>query len=849
MGATSMFLGVLALLFSGGAVSGLPLGMPPGKSDPAMARVAPDDTMFYISWSGTAAASAESTNRTERLLADPEIRRFVVELKKRLQMAAHQGAGPGENAQVVATELPKLLEMLATRPTAFYVGKFLFAPPVITIDAGLVVNVGDRAAEMEKSLNAVVDVLARGQAKSVTDGGRTWREMTIERDGPKLRWGFVDGYLIAGLDDGTTDRILQRIQSDNVPAWLTTIRKRLPVGQVANTTYVNVKAIAAMAEQLAGIPMEPLQTMGLKNVNSFASITGLDETSSVSRAWLKLDGPATGLISLFAAKPLGADDLKPIPADASIAFAMRVDPAALFATALRVGDALEPGSSDRRLRELARLDKDLGFHVRDDLIKSLGDVWRVYHSPSEGGSLFTGWTGVVSLGDAKKVAEVANIIAENARKVNQTRLDSIRLGSRRPRFVGIKYYEFQDQMVYFMNFVGDESLVAPAWCVTDKELIVSSFPQGINAYLARNKSAPSLATVPAVRKSFENDERPTLLAYYDSKTIFNAVYPLTQTFVNIMCADLQRDGFDIDISLLPSQPAIAKYLKPGTTTVIPAKDGIEFVTRRTLPVGFELVQLFTPFLLDEMGDPTTILDAISPARASRNSATNHLKQIGLAMQNFHDVRASFPAAQSQDKDGKPLLSWRVTILPLLGQRALFNEFDLDEPWDSPHNKRLIPLMPDVYRVPGSKLAAGKTTYLTLRGENTIFPPGGKGTAIRDVTDGTSYTVMVVEAAEDQAIDWTKPDDLKFDAKKPSAGLFGLRNGGFLTVFADVSVHFLLETTPDETLRLIANRNDGKPVDLQNIPRTPIPGRRLRGDAVDPKPPTRLPQRAPRSLNP
>ena len=109
---------------------------------------------------------------------------------------------------------------------------------------------------------------------------------------------------------------------------------------------------------------------------------------------------------------------------------------------------------------------------------------------------------------------------------------------------------------------------------------------------------------------------------------------------------------------------------------------------------------------------------------------NNLKQIGLAIHNYAQANKTFPPAYTVDKDGKPLLSWRVLILPYLEGDDLYSEFHLDEPWDSEHNKKLLSRMPAVFRDPDSKLAAqGKTNYLTVRGEKTVFS-GEKPIAFR-----------------------------------------------------------------------------------------------------------------------
>ncbi|MGD0041961.1 MAG: DUF1559 domain-containing protein [Isosphaeraceae bacterium] len=203
----------------------------------------------------------------------------------------------------------------------------------------------------------------------------------------------------------------------------------------------------------------------------------------------------------------------------------------------------------------------------------------------------------------------------------------------------------------------------------------------------------------------------------------------------------------------------------------------------------------------------------SPLRenAARRVCTNNLLQIGLAMHNYHSRHKTFPPAYSVDKAGKPLLSWRVLILPYLDQEALYKEFHLDEPWDSEHNRALIDRMPPTYHCPGgsSKRAdLGKTTYLTPRGKATIFP-GSEGIKIQKITDGTSNTIFVVDAGNDRAVTWTKPDDWDVDPKLDLKGIFGHHPGGTPFTFADGSVRFIKETVDPKTLEMLITRDGGE----------------------------------------
>src|SRR4029077_10950256 len=149
----------------------------------------------------------------------------------------------------------------------------------------------------------------------------------------------------------------------------------------------------------------------------------------------------------------------------------------------------------------------------------------------------------------------------------------------------------------------------------------------------------------------------------------------------------------------------------------------------------------------------------------RAQCMNNLKQIGLAMHNFHDSNNAFPPAAITDKQGRPLLSWRVAILPYVEQSSLYNSFHLDEPWDSPHNITLVNQMPRVYLCPSEgNPKPGKTTYQVVVGPQTLFPAEGRRIRITDVMDGTSNTFMVGEAS--QAVTWPAPDDLSAGSSLP-----------------------------------------------------------------------------------
>jgi hypothetical protein len=200
--------------------------------------------------------------------------------------------------------------------------------------------------------------------------------------------------------------------------------------------------------------------------------------------------------------------------------------------------------------------------------------------------------------------------------------------------------------------------------------------------------------------------------------------------------------------------------------------------------------------------------------ADTQQMAQRLKQLGLAMHNYLSAYSYFPTAVSFDKEGKKTgLSWRVHLLLFLDEDGLYKQFKLDEPWDSPHNKKLVAKMPAIYRPADPKLAAaGKTRIVGPLGDEVLFPKSNKKVSIAQITDGLSNTIMQVEADDGHAVVWTKPDDLEIDLKKPLSGLAIRPPGAFLVLLADGSVHFLRDTTPTKTVAALFTRNGGEVIE-------------------------------------
>jgi hypothetical protein len=206
-----------------------------------------------------------------------------------------------------------------------------------------------------------------------------------------------------------------------------------------------------------------------------------------------------------------------------------------------------------------------------------------------------------------------------------------------------------------------------------------------------------------------------------------------------------------------------------------------------------------------------LLPAVQSARfaARRASSNNNLKMIGLALHNHHSAFKSLPDAAIRDEDGKPLLSWRVKILPFIEEQGLYEQFHLDEPWDSPHNIKLLEQMPAVYEQPNLKLPPGKTVYQAPVGDELMFKTD-EATGFRQVTDGLSNTVMVFESSADNAVEWTKPDDVEIDLDDPLT-VMGDIGERFSVLLGDGAVRSIPRTIDADTLKKLLTRSGGEVV--------------------------------------
>ncbi len=201
-----------------------------------------------------------------------------------------------------------------------------------------------------------------------------------------------------------------------------------------------------------------------------------------------------------------------------------------------------------------------------------------------------------------------------------------------------------------------------------------------------------------------------------------------------------------------------------------------------------------------------LLPAIESARpaARRSQCNNNLKQIALALHHYHGKYGCFPPAYVADKNGRPMHSWRVLILPFMEQKRLYDQYRFDEPWDGPNNRHLAATVLQAYRCPSDDSGSPTdTNYVAVIGPETAWP-GSKCIGQNDIGDGTSNTILVVEVHQ-SGIHWMEPRDLHVIQMAPGInpkagqGISSAHLGGAQVAFADGSTRFLSESIAPATL--------------------------------------------------
>jgi len=215
-----------------------------------------------------------------------------------------------------------------------------------------------------------------------------------------------------------------------------------------------------------------------------------------------------------------------------------------------------------------------------------------------------------------------------------------------------------------------------------------------------------------------------------------------------------------------------------------------------------------------------LLPALTTSRESDPpcSCPNNLKQIGTALCVYHEEYGCFPPAYVTDDAGRPMHSWRVLILPYVGEQDLYDAYHFDEPWNGPNNSKLGKIPVQTFQCPSDGQNGRTTTnYVAVVGPDTPWPGRASTNLDEDFADGPENTLLVVEVTN-SGISWIEPRDLHVTQMPPrinskaGQGISSGHPGGANVSFADGSIRFLPDGLSPKTLRAMLTRTGAEKID-------------------------------------
>ncbi len=812
-----LLVAIAASFFSSGFM-GLPISVPPLPPDPVIERAAPESCLFHLATAGIASSEADSKNLTEQMLAGEEMREFLTAL----------GASATRAARMADPRKPELIDAglnvaqsLLARPLAITVDALTppspQGPPSVV--ASFVLRTGTTGEAFAAGVDVLVNEALAGMAlpeepKNITVAEGKFSQLMTPL-GP-ISWGHLSegplaGTYIVTIGNGTRESLVTRLSDGtrNAPTWKADLEQHMPIVRQSTLTYLN----ASMAiEILSGLPMPDrdrvlnvLDAAGIANLETIGARTGMSAEGVVSSLWLGFKGEPKG----FFAKPttgIGPSVLARVPADSVIAQSWSLDLSKSLELILDVIATGDPKAAATARDGLSQFRAIAGFDVDTHLLKAIGPDWTVLVSPAPG-AIMPSVAIIAGVRDAKAFASVHKALL--AMLAGATANQDVQLS--------VREVPYRGKTLFCLDVVMKEGAfpIEPTWCLTGDSLVITLSPQLMKTLLSRDPADGGLGTTPEVAKALIGSE-PSFVATAEPRSSIGTLSSFYELAVPTARGLLAQKGIDLDLPQLPASSAILPFIRPSVTVIRHEPQGILVQTAGTVPLvgGGALAAMpsSAPVLV------ALLLPAVSAARDAANRAMvmNNVKQVLLALLTYEADNARLPPQAICDKQGNPLLSWRVAILPYLGEEELYEAFHLDEPWDSEHNRELIGRMPQVFVSPlatADETQNGLTNLQVLAGPGTPFTKPATGIRPADVRDGMSNTLAVVEAVSDAAVPWTKPADILFDPDEPLSGVGNPRRNGnvFVAGFLDGSVRTFAPTIDPVVFKALVTPAGGEPV--------------------------------------
>ncbi|MEO1994860.1 MAG: DUF1559 domain-containing protein, partial [Planctomycetaceae bacterium] len=542
-------------------------------------------------------------------------------------------------------------------------------------------------------------------------------------------------------------------------------------------------------------------------------------------------GEQTGLMALLNQAPKTIEDLPPLPFSTNGFAACTVDWSKSYGDVVELAKsvaALGPPDAAAQVDGiLAQLPAMIGFDPQKELFGTLGNVACVYGDPRQGG-----WFGM-SFGLAVQVKDAETLTTTLNRLIQMAQAEA------GPQELAITRSKKQGRDIVTFEIGG--GFVNPSFAVDKDWLIIGMLPQTVEAFLMRLDGNLTVwkPTASYDRAFGELPKQFTSITVSDPRKSYRALVgaaPFLLGFAQGASRQL-LGGMKLPITVadIPPAEAVSRPLYPNISVCTVDDTGVRFTSRSSLPMfpmlGSSSVAT-VPILV------ALLLPAVQQAReaARRSQSKNNLKQLMLAMHNYHDVYNGFPQGTVPNEQLKPeqRLSWMVSLLPFVDQAPLYDQIDQKQGWESKLNQDWTTMQVQTFLHPSNpktktETGLGATHYVGIAGHGPnaaslpLRAPGvgifgyNRVTRMRDITDGTSNTLAISEAS-DPFNSWMAGGKatIRGFSRKPYVngpdGIGGPSVGGFNAGLADGSVRFLSQNIDPTILERLAAMADGQPID-------------------------------------
>ncbi len=577
----SFFEFFIFLLTSG---PGLPHWAPPLPEDPVLLQAVPPSTIVMTQWFGIAPAEKGDSNRVVRILNSPEMEGFLSSLEKAFLSALERKSRERVNVKALSS----FAKIAVSRPGLAFLNRFSPSPnlPGPLVKGGIVLNLGPKAPEFRRLLPVFFHIIGLEKLPALPQGDGL---VPLPLEGPPLVLGFSGSYFFLALGKGTAEAIRLGLAGKSpglgVDPAFQKLRDQIEVERPAFRTYLNFPLFRESLGSFLGSQEKTLlQALGLDRIGPILSEGGLEGKGSISRVAISCPKDMGGLVgALLGGRPLTRKDLDLVPRDADLAFAFRLDPARFYQGVLDFVKTMEPRAlSAFHKKGLPVAESFLGLKIEEELLPALGDRWLLWNSPGTGGHVFGGLTLALSLKQEKRFLGLLDrSMTRIAGQVNRRRF---RKNGNQRSGLYLDSFEFEGVKIYFLDAVGKQVPVAPAWCVTGGNLLVALYPQALKAFLSR-AAGPSLAD----RREIPGLEGVLALGWADLPALGRIAWPALQAGAQVLCSNFQKQGIPLKISAFPSARAVLPRLSPQVTLLRRIPGLLFLESRGSLPPGDNLL--------------------------------------------------------------------------------------------------------------------------------------------------------------------------------------------------------------------------------------------------------------------